>query len=171
MISEVTCFGCGALVPNIQGPTHKYMLSSPGCWQIYGQILAKEYDPQQYNADIHRVTVDTYAVTHPGNNERKAIQSVHVHLVSLFCIYEKAMSGTEATYVLRNLAENKKLAATFVYLDPPSFQQTLHITDVVKAITVEEHRQLVHEWGKSVWDVWKGKHQDTITRIVTQLGF
>lgn len=37
------CFSCGGLYPNVDGPVHKYMDSSPGCWAIYGEVLAKEY--------------------------------------------------------------------------------------------------------------------------------
>ena len=35
------------------------------------------------NPDIHRLSVDTYAVQHPGVPERRSIQSVAVHLMCL----------------------------------------------------------------------------------------
>ncbi len=59
------CFSCGALVPATDGTTHDHMLSSPGCWAIYGEVLAREYERPAYMAD-HRLTVDAYAVQHPG---------------------------------------------------------------------------------------------------------
>ena len=46
MTAAVNCMGCGGLVPDITGPTHEYMESSPGCWQAYGEVLGREYsDP------------------------------------------------------------------------------------------------------------------------------
>jgi hypothetical protein len=82
------CLSCKVLVPAIEGPTHEYILSVPGCWQLYGEILAKEYMPENYDADLHRITVDAYAAQHPGIPNRRAIQSVNVHLISLFAIFE-----------------------------------------------------------------------------------
>ena len=34
------CVGCGAQVPKKQGPTHEYIGASPGCWELFGQLLA-----------------------------------------------------------------------------------------------------------------------------------
>jgi hypothetical protein len=55
------------------------MESSPGCWQIYGEVLAREYSDAAFRS-IHRLTVDSYAVQHPGQPTAQSIQSVCVHL-------------------------------------------------------------------------------------------
>ncbi|MFC1547249.1 hypothetical protein ACFL5M_01855 [Candidatus Neomarinimicrobiota bacterium] len=34
---------CGAMVPDIEGPLYEYMTSSPGCWAVFGEVLAREY--------------------------------------------------------------------------------------------------------------------------------
>lgn len=40
------CLGCGGLVPNVPGPAHPYIQTSPGCWQVYGEAVARWYaDP------------------------------------------------------------------------------------------------------------------------------
>lgn len=168
MNKQIICFACGALVPDIDGSTHKYMHSAPGCWKLYGEILAKEY--AQYDPDIHRVTVDTYAVTHPGNKERRAIQSVNGHLISLYCLFEKHMSGRQATQILKQVVENKTITDTFTWLEPPSFQGTKHVTDVLKERNFEEYKELVRAWGRSVWQVWKEKHLQVIETIIAKLG-
>lgn len=170
-LQTVFCFGCGAIVPNIEGPTHEYMLSAPGCWKLYGEILAKEYIPGQYNADFHRITVDTYAVTHPGNStDRRAIQSVNAHLVSLFFVFEKGLSGKQATGALKRIVENEKQRKQFVWLNPPLLENTLTVIDVLKAKNTIEHNELVRDWGKSVWKVWKDKHINTIQLLAEKLG-
>lgn len=68
----VSCIGCGAAVPSTDGPTHAYIGASPGCWACYGQVLTKEYSDYRF-APVHRLTVDTYAVQHPGKPERRAM--------------------------------------------------------------------------------------------------
>ena len=88
MENQMRCDGCGLTLPRIEGPTHAYMLSSPACWKIYGEILAREYSNGDY-WQVHRLTVDTYALQHPGKQDSRAIQSVNVHLASLYLIFKK----------------------------------------------------------------------------------
>lgn len=33
----ICCLGCGAQVPDGDGPTHEYMQSAPGCWATFNQ--------------------------------------------------------------------------------------------------------------------------------------
>jgi hypothetical protein len=166
----IRCFSCGALVPDIEGPVHKYMVSAPGCWKLYGDILAKEYSPDFYDLNIHRITVDTYAVQHPGKPERRAIQSVNAHLISLYCVYEKKLSGAQATKILKRIAENEKFVNQFVWLDPPVFEKTRNVTDILKANNQEEHKKWVQTWGDSVWQAWKEKYFQTIESFARELG-
>jgi hypothetical protein len=37
------CPFCGIQTEKIDGPTHKYLESTPGCWDVYGEVLSKEY--------------------------------------------------------------------------------------------------------------------------------
>ena len=81
-LSGSACPGCGALFEERAGPTHRYMESSPACWAAYGEVLAREYSDQAFYA-VHRMSVDTYAVQHPGQPSPQTIQSVAVHLIRL----------------------------------------------------------------------------------------
>ena len=56
----VACIGCGGLVRAIDGPTHRYMESSPGCWPLYGEVLAREYGDSAFWAS-HRLTYNLAA--------------------------------------------------------------------------------------------------------------
>jgi hypothetical protein len=49
---EIRCVGCGALVPDIDGPTHRYMAASPGCWALFGEVVAREFSDFRY-ARVH----------------------------------------------------------------------------------------------------------------------
>lgn len=82
------CPGCGALLPAEAGPTHAYMRSSPACWARFGEILAREFSDPAYFA-LHQLTVDAYAVQHPGGADRRAIQSVGLHLMTLCMVLEE----------------------------------------------------------------------------------
>jgi hypothetical protein len=145
------------------------MLSSPGCWKLYGDILAKEYMPENYDAGVHRITADAYAVQHPGKPERRAIRSVNAHLMSLHAVLEKGLPGKEATALLRLAVEDEELQKQFRWLDPPSFAGTITAADVVQARDLAEHAELVRRWGASVWRAWKDKHGVTIGALVETL--
>jgi hypothetical protein len=168
-VSRIRCFSCGALVPDVQGPTHEYMLSPPGCWQCYGELLAKEYDPSFYNPNIHRITVDSYAVSHPGTCERRAIQSVNVHLVSLYCVFEQRLPGQQATRIIKALVDDREITNRFSCLAPPDFSGTMVVTGVLAAGSREEHERLVTSWGQSLWNAWKERHLPTIESTAAPL--
>ncbi len=79
MIPTVSRVGCGARVPDIAGPVHRYMESLPGCWAAYGEIIAREYGDIAF-ATAHSLTVDSYAIQHPGQPSPQSVQSVGLHL-------------------------------------------------------------------------------------------
>ena len=95
----IKCIGCGALVPQGDGPTHRYMDSSPGCWHVYGEVLSREYGDQAFRV-AHRLTVDSYAVQHPGRPTPQSIQSVCIHLISLCLVVERGLTAAYATRVM-----------------------------------------------------------------------
>ena len=91
------CVGCGALVPEIEGPTHRYLGASPGCWAVYGEVLEKEYGDYLRYAPVHRLTVDAYAAQHPGVPSPQSIQSVAVHLIRLHLVLERGLRPSGPT--------------------------------------------------------------------------
>ena len=71
-MTDEICSGCGIALPAVTGPVHRYMVSSPACWAAYGAVLAREYGNPKY-ARLRRLTVDTYAVQHPGTESQQSI--------------------------------------------------------------------------------------------------
>ena len=155
MESKIKCYGCGALVTDIPGKPHKYLGANAGCWEIYGEILAKEYGEYGYPETTHRLTVDTYAVQHPGTPSRQAIQSVNLHLISLQLILEQNMNGRGATYAMRKILGRSE---GFVWLDPPVPNGQITVLDVVKAQDLPTHQRYVEEWARDVWKAWSFHH-------------
>jgi hypothetical protein len=160
----VRCFSCGALVPDIDEPTHSYMKSSPGCWKVFGEVLAREYS-DYFDPDIHGLTVDTYAVQHPGDEQPVTIQSVNGHLLRLYFALEKGTTGASAAILMKAIMEDQNIVSRFTWLEPPSFDDTMHVTDVVKATDFEGHKRAVQAWADSVWNAWREKHFETIKSL------
>lgn len=149
-----SCIGCGALVPNTPGPTHRYIESSPGCWAIYGEVLAREYSNPAYAA-LHRLTVDAYAVEHPGKPSPQSIQSVAIHLLRLCLILECGYTDEAAAKAMPILARNKHL---FRWMTPPP---PLGDNTVLYVRTVKDpaaYTQAVWKWARSAWQAWSGHH-------------
>ena len=161
---RIQCPGCGALVKDIPGKPHKYIGANAGCWEIYGEILAKEYGAYGYPALIHHLTVDTYAVQHPGEACRQAVQSVNVHLASLYLILEREWNGPQASQAMAKLIER---AGEFVWLTPPDPNGHITVLEVVQARNLEEHRRLVKAWAEDVWAAW-AEHHHHVQSVIHQ---
>ena len=148
------CIGCGGHVPKIDGPTHRYMESSPGCWHLYGQVLAREYADPAFGA-LHRLTVDAYAVQHPGRPSPQAIQSVCVHLLSLCLVLERNLA---AAYATRVMGEATRAKSRFVWLTPPEPLGEVTVADVAGVASPHEHAERVRAWAESAWSAWSEHH-------------
>ena len=148
----IKCPGCGGQFDDIQGPTHRYMESSPGCWAAYGEVLAREYQDPEYFA-VHKFTVDAYAVQHPGHPSPQTIQSVAGHLIRLCLMLERNLATERA-----NDAIKAAVGREYVWLTPPSSMGPVTVADVRKASNPAEHRQLVRAWAASAWAAWSLHH-------------
>jgi hypothetical protein len=151
------CLGCGGLFEEIDGPTHRYMESSPGCWAAYGEVLAREYANADY-FEVHRLTVDAYAVQHPGRPSRQSIQSIALHLMRLYLLLERSLEPASANHAMRAAA---KLKRAFVWLEPPETMGSFTVANVRGATGIEAHKRTVRAWAVSAWDAWS-KHHDTV---------
>ena len=154
------CVGCGALVPEIEGPTHRYLGASPGCWAVYGEVLEKEYGDYLRYAPVHRLTVDAYAAQHPGVPSPQSIQSVAVHLIRLHLVLERGLRPERANAAMQWTVSRSK---RFVWLDPPVSLGEITILDVRDAKDPDEHIERVREWARSVWEAW-APHHETVRR-------
>jgi hypothetical protein len=153
-MAAVACIGCGAMFADQEGPTHRYMESSPGCWAVYGEVVAREYSDLSY-ASLHRLKVDAYAVQHPRRPSAQSIQSVARHLMSLCLVLERRMEPGRATAFLQAAAEPK---GRFVWLVPPASRGAVTVKDVHRAESATEHKRLVRAWAESAWSAWSPHH-------------
>ena len=136
------------------GPMHRYMESSPGCWAAYGEVLAREYSDAAY-ASMHQLTVDAFAVQHPGRPSAQSIQSVALHLIRLCLLLECGLEIGRANEAMLKATESKK---KFVWLPPPPVRGAVTVGDVHGANTSQEHVTRVRQWAESAWQAWEPHH-------------
>lgn len=160
----IRCFSCGASTFNMDGPTHRYMLSSPGCWAMAGEVWAREYLNVLYGKS-HHLTVDSYACQHPGEPVPPSINSVDLHLCSLYMTFEKGLNPLESAQFKQELAQLNKRENFFSWLVPPEDFGAVTVTDVWEAENPQEHHRLAMEWAHSVWKAWVD-HHDTIKKWI-----
>jgi hypothetical protein len=153
----VACVGCGALVPDIDGPTHPYIGASPGCWQAYGELQAKTYNEAGI-PPILGLAVDVYAVQHPGVPGRRSSQSVAVHLMVLCLVLDRGAPPERAFRARRHFTHR-----AYSWLEPPASPGVVTVLDVLAARDPAEHAARVERWARSVWDAWSA-HHDTVRR-------
>lgn len=153
--SRIACPQCGALVADEEGATHAYFGAAPGCWALYGEVLAREYQDYRF-ARLHRLTVDSYAVQHPGRPESRTIQSVAVHLIGLHLSLERPDAARPLEPLLQAAAD---ASAGYRWLEPPDSLGAVTVVDVHRAgDDAAAHLAAVREWAASTWAAWAPHH-------------
>ena len=80
---------------------HRYMTASPGCWRIYGELMAGGLPA----TPMAGLAVDAYAVTHPGTPGPQSTPSVWIHLITLCAVIERGWRVDQAIRLRRVAAE------------------------------------------------------------------
>jgi hypothetical protein len=153
------CPGCGAVIPDPGNVAPPHDGTSPGCWALYGDILAREYGEWSYPA-IHRLTLDAYGAQHPGEPSPKSIQAMAVHLIALHLSLERSIPARRVPAEIGRLVVDPTV---FRWLEPPPAAGQRTVLDVAGASTLREHQARVQWWARSVWEAWSD-HHDVIRR-------
>ncbi len=126
--------------------------------RVAGRCTAKcsrANTPTRATVAVHQLTVDAYAAQHPGTPSAQSIQSVTVHLVGLYIVFELGRTPTEARKTIQRAVQHKK---DFVWLDPPPSLGEMTILDIHGARDHAEHNSRVRKWAMSVWKAWEPHH-------------
>lgn len=158
------CPDCKVALRPQPGPVHPYFGASPSCWALYGEVLAREYSSPKL-MKIHRLTVDAYAVQHPGTPEPRSIQSVWVHLAGLYLTVERDLSHDFARRVIGALAGN---SGRLTWLQPPGDLGAITVAYVADAGDASAHEEAVRRWAQVAWAAW-GPHHQTIAAVADQV--
>jgi hypothetical protein len=159
------CIGCGARVPDGEGPAHRYVGASPGCWAILNEVQMRGYDDAAFA--IGQLGVDAYMAQHPGTPSPQSIQSVTVHLIGLCLQLEYALSGERSRKAMVQAECHKQ---EFRWLSPPAAPGALTIVDVRDTWDRALFSSIVRRWAEAVWEAWS-PHHDAVRAWVARLGY
>lgn len=150
-----TCPWCRLKTEKSDGPVHRYLESSPGCWAKYGELLAREYEDFRYMA-VHGLTVDTYALQHPGKESPQTISSANIHLASLYVYFELDKPVKELARFKQKMTLEK---GNLHWLEPPQDMTVFTVVDVLHATTAEEHISQVKDGAEYIYGEWRIHHE------------
>jgi len=157
------CSGCSAMVPDVTGPVHAYMHASPGCWALYcgledwkGSLTADDDAPT-----LIQHLVDSYAVQHAANPDRRNRQSVAVHLMSLCASLEQGIPGTRLRQLIGTWTHRE-----YPLLVPRPDAYTLTVRDLVDA-DAQDRPGLVCDTAEAAWAAWSTHHDQVRAWLAT----
>jgi hypothetical protein len=133
----IACPGCGAPVPDIDGPSHRYVGAAPGCWAAFNELLVR--GASQY-------AVDAYCTQHPGVPGPQARRSVAKHLMNMCRYLERGGAVEDSTRFLRSLARD------FPWLAPPPHLGDITVQHVLSGQASQD------QWATAVWLAWSVAH-------------
>ena len=159
------CPGCGARLPHHNGPTHRYIGASAACWAVFSDLFNAGQPPM---APVPTLTLlgDAYAAQHPGTPSAQAIQSVAVHVLTLYGVFVRGVEPTNALWVRqRALREHGRAKhERFHWLTPPLCTGSLTIVDIVQGSTALERATVAQHYIETVWTQWANLHVSSIAR-------
>jgi Family of unknown function (DUF5946) len=153
-VGHVACVGCRGLVPDEDGPIHRYMTASPGCWRIYTELGAGSL-PRTPRSPL---SVDAYAVTHSGVPGPQSTPSVWIHLVTLCCMLERGWPAEQAIRLRRFGADAFN---GWPWLEPPASMGEVTVVDISGAVAAGDGpraAELVEAWIDAAWGAWSDHH-------------
>jgi hypothetical protein len=151
-VESSRCPGCGETFEVSDGPVHRYMTSTPGCWRAFGELLAADYSSPE-RMDFHQLVVDAYAAQHPGDDGPQQIQSVGLHLMTMCLFLEHDTDPALGTSLHRKMIGRP----TFTRV-PRSGPGTLSVRHVPVTGRPNAARTATYEWASAVWNSYAGAH-------------
>jgi hypothetical protein len=99
---------------------------------------------------------DAYAAQHPGAPQRRAVQSVAVHLMDLCLLLERDGEVHRLVPVLGRMPPRRAL--DLHWLRPPPVRGTITLADALGPDAGDERAALVDAWARDVWAAWEPHH-------------
>jgi hypothetical protein len=140
------------------------MQSSPGCWRVFGELVAADYSSAARMA-FHQLIVDAYAAQHPGQGDRRQVQSVGLHLMTLCLFLEHGVDPALGPSLHRRMIDRP----VFTPLSRTGPGE-LTVAHVPTGGAVELVRPAAYEWASAVWTTYESARV-TVTEWLRVAGF
>jgi hypothetical protein len=127
--------------------------ASAACWTQFGEI---DWAPPP--TTFGRLVIDACMVQHPGQPERRAIQSVGLHLTGLCLVLEHGLTAGELSTTLRRIMESPP---EWRWLEPPEPNGELTIFDIAAVVGSDDAPDVCERYVRSTWAAW-ARHHDTV---------
>lgn len=159
------CPDCGASLPRFDGPTHRYIGASPSCWALFS-ALVNGGEPPLAPAPLNGLITDAYAAQHPGTPSPQAIQSVAVHLLTLYGVLVRGVRPEQAHWIRQRSLRGGRTPKhdRFAWLTSPSFHGKLTLATIAQAPTPGARAAVAADYVREVWELWAAGHEPTIAR-------
>ena len=158
------CPGCSGEFGDIDGPTHPYMESSPGCWRTFGEVVAADYSDPDRMA-FHQLVVDSYAAQHPGAGDRRQVQSVGLHLMTLCLFLEHDADPARGPQLHRRMVGRPEFRPL-----QRSGPGEVTVADMPSGGPLQAARRAAFEWAAAVWATYEPEHS-TVHQWLCDAGF
>jgi hypothetical protein len=148
----IVCLGCGAALISTDHTLDDRYHASSACVQLCGELAA--YTLSLGDAGfIHQYVVDAYGAQHAGP-PGKAIRAAF-SLIGLYLALEHHYTGRQVQHAHMLLARQSKQWPPF---HPPKGKASLTVYDVVQ-VPDGAKQEMIVEWSRAVWAIWKAEQQ------------
>ena len=150
-------------LPPSAGPTHRYIGASAACWAIFTNLV-NAGEPPLAPGSLNALIGDAYAAQHPGTPSVQAIQSVAVHLLTLYGVLKRDVAPDNALWIRQRALRDKPgvLHGRFQWLAPPVFAGNLTVADIARAATPTARTDRARAYVEQVWFLWSQAHLVTL---------
>jgi Family of unknown function (DUF5946) len=157
------CPDCGAILPYHDGATHRYVGASPACWALLGNLV-NAGEPELSYSPLNQLITDAYMVQHHGVPSPQAIQSVAVHLLVLYGVFDQKAAPAQALWIrqraLRTDIGTKQ--GRFHWLTPPVVAHQITFAEVVHMPNPIARTNKAQEYMSHVWQHWSAQHRTIV---------
>ncbi len=150
IVPMAACPGCGIVLPGSSEPWNRRSTASLACHELYGEVLAYEYQHLAELGRWHQLLVDTYAAQHAG--DQTAAITTAFALIGLDLALDHGWTGIEVRDAHQLLAGR--------YRDWPRFRAPRAraektVQDLALAATPREYVEVLDRWARAVWRSWR----------------
>lgn len=151
---ESICPGCGLRMPvDPRLQYDGYFNCSAECYDIFAEVLARDYTTPYIFGNVHQTTVDAYAVQHAGGPHPD--KSIAVHLLGLYLALERGLPAPAIAPYMQRLAS---IVTAWPHFPPPAVTGAPTIFDIALTGDPETHVARVRQWAAAVWEAWSPHH-------------